>query len=525
MFETGRVLFYFLLATLLAVGASLLVAKRYRAAMTRLMRSPTAAEASTVLAAAPRHANWEPPTAHTLAGNQRAFWRLVALLSGLSLLMAMTHACIAMPFVYETTLTVSRVATLSLVYAWPVVPAIGLLRRWSRWRVIAALGAWSLAALALMAWRTTEAVTVVELIRMLGMEIGIPLVVVAALCLGSATRAVAPWLLLPFLGLAWSSSAGLDLLAVLINRQSPFLSLFPAWLGVWPVFIGFSLAPWLLAWWPVKQIGRWLARAYARRAFSELTYLFAAVWGIVLFFEALSAASRLGWRGGIVLLPLLWIPVGLLVFARLRQTAAGRPPTLLVLRVFQQDAAVTALFDAVVERWRLTGNTVLIAGTDLVERTLDAEDIFTFIDGRLGERFMRSPADVAPRIAGFEFHPDAEGRYRVNECYCHDQTWKAALAELVEISDVVLMDLRNFKAKNAGCAHELGVLAGASHLRRIVVLTNRDTDRDAALAAAAGAPVEHFIWLDQGKQENISPAAVLAALFPAPPAASPGGTR
>jgi hypothetical protein len=49
------------------------------------------------------------------------------------------------------------------------------------------------------------------------------------------------------------------------------------------------------------------------------------------------------------------------------------------------------MFDRVIERWRLTGNTVLIAGTDLISRTLDPDDLFTFLNGRLGERFIASP--------------------------------------------------------------------------------------------------------------------------------------
>ncbi len=130
-----------------------------------------------------------------------------------------------------------------------------------------------------------------------------------------------------------------------------------------------------------------------------------------------------------------------------------------------------------IERWRLSGNTVLIAGTDLVERTLDADDIFTCIDGRLAERFIHSPADVATRLAAFDLAPDADGRYCINNCYCHDTTWQQVLAALVQRSDVVLMDLRSFQAHNQGCRHELGVLARAAHLQRVVVLTDGETDR------------------------------------------------
>ncbi len=186
-----------------------------------------------------------------------------------------------------------------------------------------------------------------------------------------------------------------------------------------------------------------------------------------------------------MLLPLLWLPLALLVGRRWFDRGA-RPPTLLVLRVFRRDAEVQQLFDTVIDRWRLTGNTVLIAGTDLADRTLDADDIFAFIDGRLAERFIRDPAEVDARIAAFDLERDADGRYRINECYCHDTTWQAALDALVRRSDVVLMDLRGFQAHNAGCLHELAVLSRQSGLQRVVVLADAVTDRAAAAERGGG---------------------------------------
>ena len=191
-----------------------------------------------------------------------------------------------------------------------------------------------------------------------------------------------------------------------------------------------------------------------------------------------------------------------------------------MLRVFQRDAQVQALFDDVVERWRLTGNTVLIAGTDLVERTIDASDIFSFIDGRLGERFIRHPAEVNARVAGFDLQRDADGRHRINEVYCHDSTWQQALDALVAGSDVVLMDLRSFKTHNRGCRHELGVLARAPRLGRVVVLTDGDTDRGEAAAATAGAPPGRFVWIDSARVNAAKRREVLAALFVADTAAT-----
>ncbi len=71
--------------------------------------------------------------------------------------------------------------------------------------------------------------------------------------------------------------------------------------------------------------------------------LFTAVWGISLLDKSLMAASDLGLGGAVMLLPLGWVPLvmGALRWRqRRRQGEAGRPPTLLVLRVFQHDERI-----------------------------------------------------------------------------------------------------------------------------------------------------------------------------------------
>jgi len=170
------------------------------------------------------------------------------------------------------------------------------------------------------------------------------------------------------------------------------------------------------------------------------------------------------------------------------------------------------MFDHIVERWRLSGNTVLIAGTDLSDRTLDADDVFTFLQGRLAERFVASPADVARRIAAFDMTADVDGRFRVNECYCHDQTWQNALQALVSRSDMVMMNLRGFQAHNSGCRYELSTLAQASRELRVVALVDGRTDRDAARAAIAGAH-ERFSFVNAPHFTSRVRREVLARLF------------
>ena len=117
------------------------------------------------------------------------------------------------------------------------------------------------------------------------------------------------------------------------------------------------------------------------------------------------------------------------------------------------------------------------------------------------------------RIAAFDLEADAEGRHRINEVYCHDSTWQSALDALVAASDVVLMDLRSFKAHNRGCRHELGVLARAPRLARVVVLTDGDTALAEARADAGAAPPGRFVWLDGSRVDAKRRRELLAALF------------
>lgn len=511
---SGKILFLLFVATLLALIGALIVARSYRRSMQRLMKAPVGAPSGVRPEIALPPATAPPTQFPSLEDNQDAYRRLLYAFIGLTLLIALTRTLMTQVMA-DGPITVKTVATLGAAYAWPVLPVFAVIGRWSRPRFVGAMLGWLVFAILLLTWRSNENISFAQIVGWMLFDTGLPLIVVTALCLGGATRAVGPWLAPLFIVLSGSSQLGLELLTTMVEAKSPFIMWLPEWMGATTVVALFILLPWLIAWWPARALGRWLGNAYQRRRISELFYLYTAVWIVALVGPALSGIHDLGWGALIYFAPLLWIPLG----AKLMQhfavpTTAGAPPTLLILRVFQQDANAQNIFDRVIERWRLSGNTVLIAGTDLADRTIDADDVFTFLDGRLAERFIARAEDIETRLQQFEFQPDVEGRYRVNECYCHDNTWQQALDRLVGISDVVLMDLRNFKAKNAGCIHELGVLSKAQDLARVVILTNSQTELDAARAAAADAPAGRFVWIDEG--DNLKPTNVLAALFPAP---------
>ena len=132
-------------------------------------------------------------------------------------------------------------------------------------------------------------------------------------------------------------------------------------------------------------------------------------------------------------------------------------------------------------------------------------------------RAHRHQAQLTERLRDFDLAPDPDGRYRVNECYCFDTTWQVALAALVTRADVVLMDLRGFQAANRGCQHELGVLAAATHLQRVVLLADARTDRAVAQASLAAAPPGGFVWVDAGNLGGARADEVLGALLGGPP--------
>ena len=516
--HTGELLFALQIGVLLAAIASWLVASAYRRRMLGLMRSGSAPQDAVSVNAAALPPAASLPTfvrrADLPAAHHRASLRALLAVAVISLLIGLTQSWLSFLFVYDDDkgVTLRRVLVLGLVYAWPMVMGWGLLRRWSWSRVLAGIVAYMLLMTGVVMLNSNEQQTLAQVMGWLGSVVIIPMVVALLISASGRIRAVAPYLLPVFLVLSAASTGALSVLAVGVEDPPVWIIHIVGVLGAWPTIVLLALLPWLLLAWPVWRLGLWLAQAYRDKRFSDLGYLLAAYWFVILVASALPAVEGAGWLGFTQLLPWLWLP--LLAWLLPRWLAPdGAPPTLLVLRVFQQDAAVETLFDRVIERWRLTGNTVLIAGTDLVSRTLDPDDLFTFLGGRLGERFIASPAQVPQRLSDFDLQPDPDGRYRVNECYCFDSTWQAALAALVQRADVVLMDLRGFQAKNAGCRHELGVLSQAANVHRVVLLHDARTDRAAADSDIAGAPAGRFVWVDAGRLSQGKVAQILGQLL------------
>jgi hypothetical protein len=118
----------------------------------------------------------------------------------------------------------------------------------------------------------------------------------------------------------------------------------------------------------------------------------------------------------------------------------------------------------------------LIAAPDLASRLLDPDNFLEFVRGRLRRRFLIEPSDLAERVATLDERPDPDGRYRVNELFCGNDSWQAAVRSLMERGDLVAMDLRGFAQANQGCVFELQSLINIINVQKIVLLVDETTD-------------------------------------------------
>ena len=266
---------------LLSCLASWIIAHRYRRRMQRLMRASSPEDSRPLNAPAAEATADRPPGAPVaLADNRAAGMRLTVLLIASSCLLAGTSACIFSTLMFPAEpLMPWRVIPIAVLHLWPVIPAITLMWRWSRARFFLALLLWCAATcvvlFAIGRWRQIDMGPLLVL-RIMASEIGLSLALLSLVFLGEATRAIAPWLLVPAALLSWSSLAGVQAMVSIGERQPPLLTFLLAvldpvlgWLPWYGVLLLFVLLPWVLAWWPARVLGRALGRAYAQAVFGS----------------------------------------------------------------------------------------------------------------------------------------------------------------------------------------------------------------------------------------------------------------
>jgi hypothetical protein len=146
--------------------------------------------------------------------------------------------------------------------------------------------------------------------------------------------------------------------------------------------------------------------------------------------------------------------------------------TLLLLRVFGYERRTQLLLEDLGQRWRYTGPIQLIGGTDLVNTTIEPHEFFEFLNGRLSRAFVKNQDDIEQRLSQHSITPDPDGLFRIDDFFCHDDTWQQTVSLLAPKADAVLMDLRGFGAENRGCIAEIEQLVASVPINRIVLLAD-----------------------------------------------------
>lgn len=255
----------------------------------------------------------------------------------------------------------------------------------------------------------------------------------------------------------------------------------PLGLGTTSTFVAMHLAGFLLlviaGWYLLKRIGD----AYRQKRFSDRSITLDSMWLMFAVIQSIGFAFEgAPW---ILAAPVAYMAYRSVVSLRFRWSKYHSHPTsapleLLLLRVFSLGRRSNLFFDNFSRLWRPVGIINMIAGPDLVTSAVEPHEFLEFAGGNLSRQFIRDQADLDQRLADLDRHVDPDGRYRVHEFFCHDDTWRMTMQRLAAESHAILMDLRSFSASNQGCLYELKVLLDTIDLRRIVFIVDKTTDSD-----------------------------------------------
>ncbi len=387
----------------------------------------------------------------------------------------LAHALIAtvLTFVFgDIELTPLRVFAVWLLYAWPVIPTLLLTSvndnraKWA-WMIgyftLVLVFDFALSALGLRE-AGGESLALVWLIWM-----GPPTLLLWVLS-NRAWRSVGllAYLVAIALVAAWLlATQGLGCLALALNDVS-------LWLDYRWIVLGTLVAAMLGgAWWLLRRI----AARYRDKRISDQSLTLDSWWLVITLIDmVIQLDSTQGASASFVFayLAYKWLS------RTLQRPAAtqARPASLLLLRVFGHRRRSRRLLDQLSQRWRNAGPISLIGAPDLAATNLEPDELIQFWGLRMRGLFVASDEDLRNRLERFDARPDPDGRYRVNEFFCYDNTWRATVRALARRSDAVLMDLRGFGKNNLGCEFELGLLLAEVSLAKVVLLTDETTQVD-----------------------------------------------
>jgi hypothetical protein len=492
---SGAMLQILLVSVPLALVFSLLILAFYRLSVKRLMlASAGAAVLPAAASPAPEQAPPRPLEFFTLAADAvpvRAMagpWRnfLVYALAGLGF--ALTMSLVYLRAIGSDVLP-WQIAFLTIGFAWPLVIVWGFILAvtWRDW--LAAIACYVVAYFAMMAaffalvpepqrtGLTPIMLLVLWAVNNLGMLLAVPILLRPIRAIGPlvfiATTAASAGATALLSGIGTNDELLRAIVAVAVALGLGGHQLFYLLMGLG------ALAGGLLGWLLLKGMGRLYRGGYI----SDQTLIVDSVWLLQSTMMAISHISAgLTWFFA-AFLPFLVFK--LICFAAFRLLAGSRAPPLhlLLLRVFALGKRSDALFRAIAKPWRHRGAIRMIAGPDLVTTTVEPHEFLDFISRNLARRFVADRQALAQQSRDMTARRDGDGRYRVDELFCHADTWVMALEALIGGDHMVLMDLRSFTALNKGCVVEIGAILDKVPLERAVFVVDETTD-DAFLKSA-----------------------------------------
>jgi hypothetical protein len=243
-------------------------------------------------------------------------------------------------------------------------------------------------------------------------------------------------------------------------------------------FTGASLAV-LGLWLGLRAIGA-LARLVERGWLGELSMVSLVGLGMIAFVMIFTNIPEEGdsYSMWVAWLPLLWMvaPVAVytIVLGRRRDTEPGLD--LLMLRVFSRRSREQKFLDQVQSRWRYLGAVQQAGGPDLVDVNVSPYECAMFLSSRLQDLYLPAALDADQLRGRFDYLPDREGRYRINEMFNFNTAWKNNVEQLILLSKTIMLDLRGLTADRQGTSYEIGLLARHGLLSRVVAIGDDTTD-------------------------------------------------
>ncbi|WP_201210576.1 hypothetical protein [Rhodocyclus purpureus] len=392
---------------------------------------------------------------------------------------------------------VNRIAMITWPWAWPTVLALGLIWGGDRHRTLLALAGYFIGLLLICAHIALGDTPTMSIygIRTPAFFQGLVFWVttlsaspILLLFLNRAIRSIGPSLLAMMLvataggmlaQLAASTPAGMTALVT----ANGIMHLPTGWVLHIATLAGMvAFAP--LAW----VLGKLLRTAYAAKWLSDQSLVIDTLWIFQASLLSIDLTWEIGHEG--------WIGLGAFLLYKLitvagmwpaaRAARKRKPLRLLLLRVFSRRdkegktvsrrASAEKLFDLINSRWRYAGPIYMIAAPDLASSTIDPDEFLDFLAGRLHERFILNPSDLQARLAALDDRCDFDARWRATEFFCGEETWRTAVQALMARSDLVAMDLRDFRPENEGCRFELQALVDLVPIQRVLLLVDKSTD-------------------------------------------------